>query len=99
MCGFANWALSFVPLIHRSVFEPRPRCFDDHCSGVLPEVWGGLCLSICSYPQDFFGNTGSFMVHINFIINGSSSVKKKSVHAYGDQDCIKSVDFLGLWLF
>ena len=99
-CGWVDLltGLSFVPLIDRSVFEPGPHCFEDCCSVVLPEVWGGLCLSICSYPQDFFGNTGSFMVHINFNINGSSSIKK-NVRAYDDKDCIKPVDFLGLWLF
>ena len=38
------------------------------------------------------------VVHINFNINGSSSIKK-NVRAYDDKDCIKPVDFLGLWLF
>ena len=51
-------------------------------------------------PLNLFLSSGflqSFMVHINFTINGSSS--KKKIHVYGDKHCIKSVDFLGLWLF
>ena len=56
------------------VFVPIPHCFD-YCSFVvLSEVWEGYD-SCFIFFQDYFGNSGSFMVHMNFRIICSSSVK------------------------
>ena len=60
-----------------SVFEPVPHCVD-YCSFIiLPEVWAGyasyfvflllLVVSIVVFPQDCFGNSGSFTVPYKFL--------------------------------
>ena len=63
-----------------SVFVPIPCCFDYHGFVVLSEVlWGCYASSFALSFQEFFRNSGSFMVsykfHINFRITCSSSVK------------------------
>ena len=48
------------------VFVPIPHCFD-YCSFVvLSEVWEGYASCFVLFPQDCFGNSGSFMVSCKF---------------------------------
>ena len=65
--------LDFFPglsiLFHWSlclVFVPVPHCFD-YCK-LCSIVWnlGGLCLLLCSFSQDYFGNSTSVMVPHKF---------------------------------
>ena len=62
-------------MIYMSVLVPVPRWFD-YCSfAVFSEVWEGYASCFALFPQDCFGNSGSFMSHINFRIIYSSSVE------------------------
>ena len=48
----------------------------DYCSFVVSsEVWEGYASCFVVFPQDYFGNPGSFMFHINFRMICFSSVK------------------------
>ena len=60
------WALYSVLLIDMSVFVPI-LCSFDYCSFVvLSEVWEGYASCFVLFPQDCFGNSGSFMEEQNF---------------------------------
>ena len=58
-----------------SVSVAVPHCLDYYGFVVLPEVWESYASCLVFVPQDCFGNSGSFMFHINFWIVCSSSVK------------------------
>ena len=61
-----SWAVYSVPLIYMCVFVPMPCCLD-YCSFiVLSEVWEGYAPRFVFFPQDCFGNSGSFMVSYKF---------------------------------
>ena len=64
-CVGLSLELYSVPLIHMYVFVPIPHSLDYCNFVVLSEVWE-LCLLLCFFPQDCFGNYGSFMVPYKF---------------------------------
>ena len=43
------WVLYSVTLIHMSAFVPTLCCYDYYSFLVLSEVWGRLCLQLCSF--------------------------------------------------
>ena len=58
-----------------SVFMPMPCCFD-YCSfAVMSEIWKDFASIFVLFPQNCFGNSGSFGFHINFKVICSSSMK------------------------
>ena len=60
-------ALYSVPSIHMPVFVPILCCFDNCSFEVLFEVWEGYAPCFVLFPQDCFGNFGSFMVPYIFL--------------------------------
>ena len=57
------WTLYSVSLIHMSVFCASNKCCFDYCSFVvLSELWEGYTSCFVLFPQDCFGNSGSFMI-------------------------------------
>ena len=65
-CVGLFWAFYPVPLSPMSVFAPVPCCLE-YCSFViLSKVWEGYASSIVLFPQDCFGNLGSFVVPYQF---------------------------------
>ena len=60
------WALYSVLLIYMSVFVPIPHCFD-YCSFEYCLRSGRVyASSFVLFPQDCFGNSGSFMIPYTF---------------------------------
>ena len=51
-----------------SVFVQISCCFDSHSFIVLSEAWDGYapCFVVVYFFQDYFGNSGSFMVPCEF---------------------------------
>ena len=58
-----------------SVLVPVPHCFDDCGFVVFLEVWESDASCLAFVSQDCFGDSGSFVVPLNFWIVFSSSVK------------------------
>ena len=50
-----------------SVLVPMPHCLDDCGFVILPEVWESCASCLVFVPQDFFGNSGSFVVPYKFL--------------------------------
>ena len=71
--GFISGLYS-VPLIHMSVFIPKPYCFHSCSFVILFEVWESYASCLVFVLQDCFGNSGSFMIPYKFL-DYSSSVK------------------------
>ena len=55
MCGFI------------SGLSPIPRCFDYYSFVILSEIGEGYASSSVLFPQDCFGNPGSFLVPYKWI--------------------------------
>ena len=53
-------------LIHMPVCVPVPNFFDYCSTAVLCEVWEGYGYTFVLFPQDCFGNSGSFVVPYKF---------------------------------
>ena len=59
--------LSSVPLVCLSVLIPVPHCLDDCGFVILPEVWESYASCLVFVPQNYFGNSGSFVVLVWFL--------------------------------
>ena len=63
---YARYSVALIPM---SVFVQIPWCFDCGSFVILSEVWEGYASCLPHYPQDCFGNSGSFMVLYNPMVS------------------------------